>query len=73
MMLARIDKLPYIGRPVNRTVHSHEIFTTIAAPQPDTKTDIVPLWVIVLSAVGGTIVLLLLIYLLHKVCIEMIQ
>lgn len=66
MMLARIDKLPYIGRPVNRTVHSHEIFTTIAAPQPDTKTDIVPLWVIVLSAVGGTIVLLLLIYLLHK-------
>ncbi|XP_017775608.1 PREDICTED: integrin alpha-PS2-like, partial [Nicrophorus vespilloides] len=65
MMLARISKLQYIGRPAERQIHSHEIFTTVPVTEPD-KPKIVPLWVVVLSAVAGTIILLLLIFLLYK-------
>ena len=36
-------------------------------PIPEPKPDIVPLWIIVLSACAGVIILLLLIYLLYKV------
>ncbi|XP_025836181.1 integrin alpha-PS2 isoform X1 [Agrilus planipennis] len=66
MMLARISKLPYIGKPVDRPVHTHEIFTTVSAPEPEIKPDMVPLWVVVLSAVAGTAILLLLAFLLYK-------
>lgn len=67
MMLARINKLPYIGTPVGRLLHSHEVFTTVSAPEPDIRPDVVPLWVVVLSAVAGTIILLLIIFILYKV------
>lgn len=67
MMLARINKLPYIGTPRGRVLHSHEVFTTVSAPEPDIKPDTVPLWVVILSAVAGAIILLLLIFMLYKV------
>lgn len=73
MMVARISKLPYIGRPRESEIRSHEIFTTVTAPEPDIKPSFVPLWVVVLSAVAGTIILLLLIFLLYKVCTQIVK
>lgn len=67
MMVARVSKLPYIGKPEDQPVKSHEVFTTIVSKDVDSKPDVVPLWVVVLSAVAGTLILLLLIYLLYVV------
>ncbi|XP_057335513.1 integrin alpha-PS2 isoform X2 [Microplitis mediator] len=65
-LVARVTKLPFIGKPAGEVVKSHEVYTnvepTARAPEP----DVVPLWVVVLSACAGTIILLLLIFLLHK-------
>lgn len=66
MVLARITQVPHIGKPSKRTVESKEV-KIIAKPMPEAKPDIVPLWIIVLSAIVGVIILLLLIYLLYKV------
>lgn len=66
-MVARINKLPYIEYPSKRLVHSYDVQTNIPASNPEIKPDIVPLWVVVVSAVAGTIILLLLILLLYKV------
>lgn len=68
MMVARISKLPYIGKPIERSIHSHEISTKIPALEPDVQPVIVQLWVVVLSAMAGAIILLLLIYVFYKVC-----
>jgi hypothetical protein len=65
MAVARVTKLPYIGKPVEPVVKSHEIFVT-AIPEPLVKPDIIPLWVVILSAVAGTIILLLIIFVLYK-------
>ncbi|GLV41998.1 inflated [Carabus blaptoides fortunei] len=66
MMVSRINKLPYIGTPTERPIHSHEVFTNVQKTDTEIKTDIVPLWVVVLSACAGTIILLLLVFLLYK-------
>lgn len=66
MVLARVTKLPYIGTPHKRSVESKEV-KIVAVPMPEPKPDIVPLWIIILSAIVGVIILLLLIYLLYKV------
>ncbi|XP_044732044.1 integrin alpha-PS2 isoform X2 [Chrysoperla carnea] len=65
MMVARVSKLPYIGKPDDQPIKSHEVFTTIVSKDIDTEPDVVPLWVVVLSAVAGALILLLLIYLLY--------
>jgi integrin alpha 8 len=66
MTVARINKLPYIGTPKERPIRTHELLVK-ATPEPVAAPDVVPLWVVVLAACAGTIILLLLIYLLYKV------
>lgn len=66
MVLARVTKLPYIGTPHKRSLETKEV-KIVAVPMPEPKPDIVPLWIIILSAIVGVIILLLLIYLLYKV------
>ncbi|XP_012282134.1 integrin alpha-PS2 isoform X2 [Orussus abietinus] len=65
-LVAHVVKQPFIGTPVEQVVKSHEIYTTVQPSAPPSMPDVVPLWVVVLSACAGTIILLLLIYLLHK-------
>lgn len=66
MAEGRITKLPYIGEPATDTRKTHEVFVT-AIPDPIPKPDVVPLWIVVLAACAGALILLLLIYLLYKV------
>ena len=66
MAIGRITKLPYLGKPTNDTLKMHEVFVT-AIPDPIPKPDVVPLWIVVLAACAGALILLLLIYLLYKV------
>ncbi|XP_043271432.1 integrin alpha-PS2 isoform X2 [Venturia canescens] len=65
-IISKVTRLPSIGKPATDIIKSHEIFTNLqpkaVAPEP----EVVPLWVVVLSACAGTIILLLLILLLHK-------
>lgn len=68
MLLARISHFQQIsGLPAQRTLYRQQAITSVVAPQPDVKPDIEPLWVVIVSAVAGTLILLLLIFLLHKV------
>lgn len=66
MTVARVTRLPYIGRPKEMPIKTHEI-QVVAKPEPIPTPDVVPLWIVVLAACAGTIILLLLIYLLSKV------
>lgn len=66
-LIARVTKQPFIGTPVDPVVKSHEIYTNVQPTISPAAPDVVPLWVVVLAACAGTIILLLLIYLLHKV------
>lgn len=66
MAFGHITKLPYIGKPLNDSVTSHEVVVT-AIPDPIPKEDVVPLWIYVLAACAGTLILMLLVYLLYKV------
>lgn len=66
MATGSITKLPYIGKPLNDSQKTYEIYVT-ATPDPLPKSDIVPLWIWVLAACAGALILLLLIYLLYKV------
>lgn len=66
MTVARVTRLPYIGRPKEMPLKTHEI-QVVAKPEPIPVPDVVPLWIVVLAACAGTIILLLLIYLLSKV------
>lgn len=65
MTVARVTRLPYIGRPKEMPLKTHEI-QVMATPEPTPKPDVVPLWIVVLAACAGTVILLLLIYLLSK-------
>jgi hypothetical protein len=65
MAYGRITKLPYIG-DTNKNFTTHEVSFT-AIPDPVPKPDVVPLWIFVLAACAGALILLLLIYLLYKV------
>lgn len=66
MVVARVASLPYIGEPQKKPIERHEVVLT-AIPIAEPKPDVVPLWVWVLSACIGVLILLLLIYLLYKV------
>lgn len=68
LAVARINRLPDIGQPVERHLKEDEIKIN-AVPQHETKPGVIPLWIIVLSAVVGVIILLLLIFLLYKASI----
>uniref|UniRef100_A0A182JLT4 Uncharacterized protein n=1 Tax=Anopheles atroparvus TaxID=41427 RepID=A0A182JLT4_ANOAO len=65
MIVARVTKLPYIGQPKEKPIKTHEI-QVLATPEPTVKPDVVPLWIVVLAACAGALILLLLIYLLSK-------
>jgi integrin alpha 8 len=66
MAVGKITKLPYIGAPANESVKTHEVMIT-AIPATPPKPDIIPLWIFILAACAGALILLLLIYLLYKV------
>ena len=68
-LIARVTKQPFIGTPAEQVIKSHEIKTNVEPSITPSAPDVIPLWVVVLSACAGTIILLLLIFLLHKVCL----
>ncbi|XP_066582926.1 integrin alpha-PS2 isoform X2 [Prorops nasuta] len=65
-LVARVTKQPYIGTPAVQVIKSDEAFTNVEPSASPAAPDIIPLWVVVLSACAGAIILLLLIFLLHK-------
>ncbi|XP_031627773.1 integrin alpha-PS2 isoform X2 [Contarinia nasturtii] len=65
MVISRVARLPYLGEPTEKPLKLYELKIS-AVPIPEPKPDIVPLWIIILSACIGVIILLLLIYLLYK-------
>ncbi|OAD60277.1 Integrin alpha-PS2 [Eufriesea mexicana] len=65
-LVAKVTKQPYIGAPAEQMMRSHEIKTNVEPSITPSVPDVIPLWVVVLSACAGTIILLLLIFLLHK-------
>ncbi|XP_017788499.1 PREDICTED: integrin alpha-PS2-like [Habropoda laboriosa] len=65
-LVAQVTKQPFIGTPAEQVIKSHEIKTNVEPSSTPSAPDVIPLWVVVLSACAGTIILLLLIFLLHK-------
>lgn len=65
LILAKIMRLPYIGTPKDETIKIHEV-KIHAIPEPEPKPDVVPLWIVVLAAIIGALLLLLLIYIMYK-------
>lgn len=70
LVAGRVTKLPHIGAPDQSAVHTHEVVTQVVPRGAGVKPDVVPLWVVVLSACAGALILMLLVYLLYKVCIS---
>jgi len=66
MMAGRVSKLPHIGAPDQSAVHTHEVVTTVVPRDTGARPEVVPLWVVVLSACAGALILMLLVYLLYK-------
>ncbi|XP_044753643.1 integrin alpha-PS2 isoform X2 [Coccinella septempunctata] len=66
MMAAKITKLPFFGKTDKTNVTTFEIETNVPGPPPEIKSDVVPLWIILLSAIVGTLILLLAVLLLYK-------
>ncbi|KAI5709931.1 hypothetical protein M8J75_004281 [Diaphorina citri] len=66
LLVARVTKIPHIGTPDQATIKTHEIFTKVIPRETGVPPGMVPLWVVVLSAVAGAIILMLLVYLLYK-------
>lgn len=64
---AHVTKQPYIGTPTEPIIRSYEVMTNIEPSAAPSTPDMIPIWVVVLSACAGMIILLLLIYLLYKV------
>lgn len=70
LVAGRVTKLPHIGAPDQSAVHTHEVVTQVVPRGVGVKPDVVPLWVVVLSACAGALILMLLVYLLYKVRIS---
>ncbi|XP_063227924.1 integrin alpha-PS2 isoform X2 [Bacillus rossius redtenbacheri] len=66
MMVTRVARLPQIGEPEEAILKNHEVLTDIIPTDVSSKPEVVPLWVVVLSACAGALILLLLIFLLWK-------
>ncbi|XP_018049115.1 PREDICTED: integrin alpha-PS2 isoform X2 [Atta colombica] len=65
-LVARVTKQPFIGTPAEQVIRSDEVMTNIEPSAAPSAPDMIPIWVVVLSACAGMIILLLLIYLLYK-------
>jgi len=69
-LVARVTKQPFIGTPAEQVIRSDEVMTNIEPSAAPSAPDMIPIWVVVLSACAGMIILLLLIYLLYKVSLK---
>nr|AON96596.1 integrin alpha-PS2 [Bicyclus anynana] len=63
---ARVTRLPLIGRPTDRSWKVVEAHTTVTPQLEALESGTIPLWVIILAAVVGALLLLLLIFALYK-------
>lgn len=66
-MVVRVRSLPYGVDPDYLSVKSASVTTTLDQLDRERAAQAIPWWIIVLSAVAGVLLLLLLIYALHKV------
>ncbi|XP_053626129.1 integrin alpha-V isoform X2 [Plodia interpunctella] len=62
----RISYLPTVGRPLDQSWHTTEAHTVITPQLEALESGNIPLWVVVLAAVAGALLLLLLIFALYK-------
>jgi hypothetical protein len=67
LVATRLTHLPYIGAPDQVSLRTEEVITEVVPKDAPPKPEIVPLWIVVLSACAGAIILLLLVFLLWKV------
>jgi hypothetical protein len=70
LVATRLTRLPYIGVPDQVSLRTEEVITEVVPTDAPLKPEIVPLWIVVLSACAGAIILLLLIFLLWKVSFD---
>lgn len=66
LVATRLTRLPHIGLPDQVTLRTEEVVTEVVPTDAPLKPEIVPLWIVVLSACAGAVILLLLIFLLWK-------
>lgn len=71
IVIARVSKLPYIGVPQEKPMKIHEVLIT-AIPTPEPKPTGIPLWLIILAAIIGILILMLLSYILYKVSAQLL-
>ncbi|CAH0722037.1 unnamed protein product, partial [Brenthis ino] len=62
----RVSRLPMVGRPAERGWHVAEAVTLVTPQLEALESGAIPLWVIILAAVVGALLLLLLIFALYK-------
>ncbi|XP_026747771.1 integrin alpha-PS2 isoform X3 [Trichoplusia ni] len=62
----RVSRLPMVGRPSDPAWHTAEAQTVITPQLEARDSGTIPLWVVVLAAVVGALLLLLLIFALYK-------
>ncbi|XP_050678590.1 integrin alpha-8 isoform X2 [Leptidea sinapis] len=62
----RVSRLPMVGRPSDRSWQTAEAHTVVTPQLEALETGTIPLWVIILAAVVGALLLLLLIFALYK-------
>ena len=66
-VITRVTRFAALKEVAEQNIQSQEVFTNVEPTTIQPETEVVPLWVVVLSACAGVIILLLLIYLLYKV------
>ncbi|XP_069683383.1 integrin alpha-PS2 isoform X1 [Periplaneta americana] len=66
LLATRLTRLPYIGAPEEESLRTREEYTEVVPTDTSLRPEIVPLWIVVLSACAGALILLLLIFLLWK-------
>lgn len=62
----RVSSLPMVGRPSDLTWHTAEAKTVVTPQLEALESGTIPLWVVILAAVVGALLLLLLIFALYK-------
>ena len=67
LLISNVTKLPNVGEPTRVIIKSYEISTNLQPKASAPAPDVAPLWIVLLSACAGVIILLLLTFLLHKV------
>ncbi|XP_008206653.1 integrin alpha-PS2 [Nasonia vitripennis] len=65
-LIGNVTAQPYIGEPIKKVFSDYEIKTVIEPLKNLNTSDMIPLWIVVLSACAGMTILLLLAFLLYK-------